>query len=82
MAAGYHIVRRVIVSSSDYSDCQKSSPLRQQYGPLTRPPGTLSPSEGERDRVRGIGLLYDTTTRTLPEIGEFRESSCRAGGFP
>ena len=49
---------------------------------------TIEPAAGcslspwERVRVRGIGLLFNTATRTLPEIVELRESSVRAGGFP
>ena len=35
----------------------------------------------ERVRVRGIGLPFNTATRTLPEIVELRESSGRAGDF-
>src|SRR2546429_1352016 len=40
------------------------------------------PSPRGRVRVSGIGLPFDTTIRTLPEIVELRESSGRAGGFP
>src|SRR6266542_1727654 len=48
----------------------------------TEPAAGCSLSPWERVRVRGIGLLFDTATRTIPEIVELRESSGIAGGFP
>src|SRR5258708_2359877 len=48
----------------------------------TEPAAGCSLSLWERVRVRGIGLAFQTATRTIPEIVEFREPSDRTGGFP
>jgi len=46
------------------SDCNTTSRSRSDKtaNPLTRPSGTLSPSEGERDGVRGPGFSSDSAT--------------------
>ena len=49
---------------------------------ITEAAADCSLSPWERVRVRGIGLQFDTATRSIPEIAELRESSGGAGGFP
>ena len=61
---------------------QPSAVSARRTSRTTEAAADCSLSLWERVRVRGIGLPFDTSTRTIPEIVELRESSVRAGGFP
>jgi len=61
---------------------QPSAVSARRTSRTTEPAAGCSLSPRERVGVRGIGMPFDTATRTLPEIVELRESSGRAGGFP
>ena len=61
---------------------QPSAVSARRTSRTTEAAADCSLSPWERVRVRGIGLPFDTSTRTIPEIVELRESSGRAGGFP
>ena len=61
---------------------QPSAVSARRTSRTTEPAAGCSLSPWERVRVRGIGLPFDTATRTPPGIVELRDSSGRAGGFP
>jgi glutamate-1-semialdehyde 2,1-aminomutase len=55
---------------------------RTDGAPLTRPSATLSPSDGERDGVRGSGNVYAQLEALGQQLAEGMKSAAKSAGIP